>query len=342
VRVLLSLYPSSRWSPGGRERQVRELDTELKAQGIDTTLLNPWDFDDRSHHDLLHVFGSEYFQHELVVRARAQGIKVVVTSLLVQPSERSERRTALWRHVDRFIPLSTSFGLRRDLLRVADAVVCCSEAEATVASQVYGVERDAIAVIPLTVSTRFAAADSSAFVAETGLHDVVLSVGRIEPRKNPLNLIEAMRGLDWPLVLIGDIDPTHRDYADRFKAAVRVEPRVVHLPGMPPDDAMLLSAFSAARVHALVSLHEQVGLVNMEAAVAGANIVTTKLASTYEYFGEQAWYADPLHPTDIAEKIRQAYGAPFSEALRERLLASCTTTAVARRLHDLYRQVLAA
>jgi glycosyltransferase involved in cell wall biosynthesis len=303
------------------------------------SLLDPWDCDNRSRFDVLHVFGSEYFQHELVVRARARGIKVVVTSLLVHTSASRERFFDVWRYVDRFIPVSTSFGLRRDVLRSADGVVCCCKDEAEIASRVYDVDPDNVAVIPLTVSPKFATGDPSLFTAETGLKDVVLSVGRIEPRKNVLNLISAMQGLDWPLVVIGDTDPSHPRYSERFLATVRASPRVLHIPALQPDDAKLASAFAAARVHALVSRHEQVGLVNMEAAVAGANIVTTRLPSIYEYFGDQAWYADPDRPADIASKISEAYEAPVQQELRDRLLTTCSTGHVARRLYDLYRKV---
>ena len=100
---------------------------------------------------------------------------------------------------------------------------------------------------------------------------------------------------------------------------------------------MLRSAYAAARVHALPSWIETCGLVSLEAALAGCNVVVSTAGHELEYFRDLAYYCDPANPASIRRAVVQAIenhdrDAPRREHLKE-LISRIHLGA--RRKHDL-------
>lgn len=338
LRVLFGLYPSARFNRGGKEQHIADMYLELTKLGLDIHKLDPWDWGSATPYDVFHIFGAEYYQHEMAVCMHAMGCKIVVSPILVYPDRRTEQRTRWWRYVDPLVPVATTFSLRRDLLRRADAILSGARTETAQLVDLYGVRPAAIRPVPLAVSATFADATPELFLKQVGIDDPVLSVGRIEPRKNTLRLIQAMKPLGLPLVLIGGFDETQRAYCDRVRAEIAANPWVTHLGRV--DDAMLASAHAAARVHVLVSHNETPGLVSLEAGLAGANVVTSPLPYIVEYLGDAPWYARPTDVGHITAQIQAAYAAPRTGELRQRILDHYTTKAVAAQIRDVYRELL--
>src|SRR5262249_61332609 len=96
---------------------------------------------------------------------------------------------------------------RRELVALADRVLPNSMAEARQLVRYCGADPDRLRVVPNGVDERFAA------VASSRPRDRVLYVGRIEPRKNVLGLIRALRPMELPLEIIGGVVPGHEGYA---------------------------------------------------------------------------------------------------------------------------------
>ena len=89
---------------------------------------------------------------------------------------------------------------RRELLQLADVVLPNSRAEARPARRLFGVARERIRVVPNGVLPSFGTASPEPFRERWGPDPFVLSVGRIEPRKNTLGLVQRDRQLGLPLV----------------------------------------------------------------------------------------------------------------------------------------------
>lgn len=120
---------------------------------------------------------------------------------------------------------------------------------------------------------------------DTGL--LLVSVGRIEPVKNQLLLVEAVavlreRGVDARLVLAGGVaDPLYALRLERRIEALGLD-EVVHLPGLVEDIPGLLAA---SDLFVLPSLFEGLSLAAAEALSAGLPAV---LSPT----GDAAWLLD--------------------------------------------------
>ncbi len=219
----------------------------------------------------------------------------------------------------------------RFLLETVAVLLPNSDAERRVIAGRFGVERPAL-VVPN-------AADPELFrppVGEPPARAGVLCVGRLEPRKNQLRLIEALRGSGIPLTLVGQAGRFNRGYARKCRAAADGTVRFVS--HQSPEG--LRALYRAARVHACVSWYETPGLASLEAALCGCAIVVTPGGSTREYFREQAWYCDPADPASIRAAIERASASTAPAALAARLAEECTWQAAARQTYAAYRLAL--
>lgn len=160
------------------------------------------------------------------------------------------------------------------------------------------------------------------FIQKYGVRDFVLQVGRIQSAKNQLALIQALAGLSVPIVFIGQPSPYETDYYSRCKEEGEKRGNVIFIEHLSQEE--LAGIYVLAAVHALPSFRETPGLVSLEAAAAGCRIVSTAVGSTYEYFGDDAWYCDPWNRQSIRQSVLRALNSPKSMKLRNRILQEFT------------------
>jgi glycosyltransferase involved in cell wall biosynthesis len=330
-------------APGGGECQLVQTGRYLEELGITVRLFSPWT-DRLAEARLLHVFGMSREGHELARVARARGVRVVVSpicwfepgalaALAPGPARAAcDLAKLALRHLAPGLP-----GWRRDLLRLADAILPNSWAEARQLGRLFGADPRAMRVVPNGVSAEFAAGSPALFHARFGSGDFVLYVGRIEPRKNVLGLVEALRPTGLPLVVIGAAPPGSEPYARRCRQAGG--DRVAWLGGVDHDEPILRSAYAAARVFALPSWFETPGLAALEAALAGCAVVITPLGCTREYFGDRAEYAPPDRPAALRAAVLRAWESGPDPRLSEHVATNYLWSDVAQRTAEVYDQV---
>lgn len=136
----------------------------------------------------------------------------------------------------------------------------------------------------------------------------VLCVARFDERKNNLALIRAALEAEVPCVMVGRPAPLHVGYFDRCKREAEAGGRI-RIIDEPLSQEQLTGAYRAAHAHALPSWLETPGLVSLEAALCGANLVLGECPPVREYFGSSAWYCNPGDVSSIATALRSAYMA---------------------------------
>jgi len=130
-----------------------------------------------------------------------------------------------------------------------------------------------------------------------------------------LRLIEALRGTDIRLTLVGAAGRFSRRYARCCRAAAG--PNVRFLPLQEPT--ALCRVYQSAAVHVNVSWYETPGLASLEAALCGCAVVVTPGGCTREYFGEQALYTCPDDVAGIRAAVERALAAGPAPGLAERV-----------------------
>lgn len=174
------------------------------------------------------------------------------------------------------------------------------------------------------------------FHSEYGVRDFVLCVGRLENRKNQLMLLEALRDDDIPLVFVNSdtVQPEYEALCKRFHRRGKTL-----FTGRIPRE-MLHSAYKAAKVHALPSWYELPGLVTLEAAWFGCNVVASDRGTVRDYLGERVFYCSPHDPVSIRRAVHRAVVATADPACRT-LLEGYTWERTANSIASTYESLFA-
>ena len=334
VRVLMQNRPNAITQPGGDTIVMQRLEKGLRKLGVDVCV-DLEGREDPRRFDLVHLFNFALpdLLRAQAERAHAAGVPFVVTTLAEDiPSFHSQSRAyADWMtayvqnrqnkefiethrpHMDRIAPVSRF--LNDWVAQHAAALFTNGISESRI------IERDYPEAAPrIAVELGYelgAPADPSLFVREYALEGFVLSVGRFESRKNQLMLLLALENEDIPVVLVSG----GFTYQPEYDAAVRQfkrRGRTVILERLSPE--MLASAYAAAKVHALPSWFELPGLVSLEAAHAGCNVVACMNGTARDYLGADAYYCDPSNEESIRNAVVAAYYSPHRDQLRGRIL----------------------
>jgi len=187
--------------------------------------------------------------------------------------------------------------------------------------ELYGTPEDKVTVTPLAPDPDFRPAEA---------HDsFLLFVSAIEPRKQPLDAIDAANAVGRKLVVVG---PTKDE-----ELAAELRRRGADVRGYVPKDE-LVRLYQSAACLVFPSRYEGFGLPVVEAMACGTPVVAAPEPALQEVAGDAAIFAD-----DLAEGVRRAL------ADRERLSAAGLERAkafswreTARITADVYRRILAA
>jgi len=346
VRIAFFTYPSAFQNVGGGEIQLRKTREYLEKAGKRVDLFDPWKSRVEDY-DVLHVFSSVGDCLGLARTAKSRGVKVVTSTVLWSDWRRAlhtdggtrEKADLVLRHAMKVaFPYFPS--ARRSLLDLSDRLFPNSAAEKDQIAQLFAISPAKIRVVPNGVDPDFdEGADPVLFEGYSGEKGFLLSVGRIEPRKNQLNLIRAVKGLSGErLVLVGDPVTGYEDYFERCRREGEGFTRFV--PMVPHGSALQKSAYAACKAFVLQGWFETPGLAALEAALCGARLAVTSGGSTREYFEDTAEYLDPSSPEDIRRALRAAIAAPAARATA-RVRARYTWDKVAAETYVGYEEALA-
>lgn len=200
--------------------------------------------------------------------------------------------------------------------RRADAIITVSEHSRQDLIRVLGLEPDKIHVVYEAAGRMFRpVTDPSRLQALRRKYKLpscfMLYVGTLEPRKNLLRLLRAVKqvrdeGLPHQLVLAGAMGWMMETFHEEVRA-LGLEDAVHYLGYIPSED--LPALFSLATVFAFPSLYEGFGLPPLEAMACGTPVLTSNRSSLAEICGDAAYLVDP--------QDEQAIAAGLSHLLRD-------------------------
>ena len=192
----------------------------------------------------------------------------------------------------------------------ADAIIAVSEASKRDIVRCYGVPGHKVTVVHEAAAPHFrppSAASVEAARRRYGLPEqYILHVGTIEPRKNLVRLVDAVRQVRARLPAIGLVVVGKRGwlYRDFFQQLADLPPEAVTVPGYVPDED-LPSVYGGAALCAVPSLYEGFGLPILEAMACGTPVACSRTSSLPEIGGEAPAYFDPTDTDAMAEAMRR-------------------------------------
>lgn len=345
-------------SPGGDTRQLEQTAHYLRQKGVDVDVYLASAAIDYKQYDLLHFFNI-IRPADVIKHIRKSGKPYVVSTIFVEyGTVKDETRKgvtgiikslfgndgleyikAIARAVKNGEKIVSKeylyWGHHRSMLYVAKHAAMLlpnSESEYRRFSNKYQLQRP-YRVVPNGINEELT---KKTYPVNEKYKNAILCMGRIETRKNQLNLIKALNDTSYTLYIHGKPSPNNMAYYQQCLDAAAPN---VHIAGWL-EEQELYTAYNNAKVHVLPSYFETTGLSSLEAAVMGCNIVVTDLGDTRDYFHDDAWYCNPDDPSSIKAAIDAAYNAPYDENFRRRILREYTWERAAEETLQAYKQVL--
>ncbi len=250
------------------------------------------------------------------------------------------------------------FGLilrARRVLLDADAIVTCNPREAELIRKHHPDRRVMVQPhgVPAGLYQRdHRAAARDAFPWAVG-RPVLLSVGRIDPVKNQLWLVEQMPALlrRYPralLVLAGPCtDETYGQALDRRIQELGLAENVRLTGKLPPGDPRLIGLMQESKAVLLPSISETFGLVILEAWAAGTAVISSATSGARQLVdqGENGWLFDLERPEGFHAAVDHVLANPDwrarSIAAGNRLVVSgYDSTVLSARMKHLYETLI--
>lgn len=175
------------------------------------------------------------------------------------------------------------------------------------------------------------------FVSKFGINDFVFCAGRIEPRKNQLNVINSLKDTGLKVVFAGAINKKHKKYHKMFMSEIENNKNFYYVGLL--DREMMFEAYRAAKVSILASWFETTGLIGLEAAMGECNVVITQKGYTKEYYGTHAFYCSPNDKQSIKESTLKAFHSKFEYELKENVIKKFTWEKAAIKTKNQYIKI---
>ena len=302
----------------------------LRGLGHEVELINPWEDYRWRTFDIIHVFSYSDDSLGLVSRLKNRGCHIVMSPIIDSAQSPGRYRFYSFWGSERLKVGSLPFFLRHGATNV-DMFLARSKYESDFITSGIGVPQDKVAVVPL--SFRYKANDLSLHKKE----DFCLHISSItQQRKNVLRLIQAAIKFNFKLVLAGSTG-TDSSYAP-FRSLIDSNDNISSLGFV--SDEVLIDLYSRAKVFALPSLVEGVGLVALEAAMHGCDIVITNIGGPKEYYGDLAYVVNPYSVDDIGQAVLSALSNSKQPELYNHIEANYNINTTIKQLESVYKSIL--
>ncbi len=233
-------------------------------------------------------------------------------------------------------PLPGYFNSLRQIIALADHVVCLSRFEAEQLRKICGFAFPHSVIRNPVDKLRWKHNDGASFFDRHGVQNYVLSVGRIEPRKNQLALALALKGADVPVVFIGGVGSA--EYGKSLQSLL--DDNMIWIDHLDHNSDELVAAYSEARLFVSTSWAEGASLSLLEAHAANLPLIVNDTGSEREYFEDHAIYVRPSDIGGIRTAILDAFKHNSDKSASNALGARFSWQLHISELSDLYAKLM--
>lgn len=291
------IKPTETISPtGGVKVQGEMWKKGLEQLGHSVDLVGNWDNVDWKSFDII-----LFIQFGGILRGMVNALYPINSNLVIAPIIDTNFSVFQFKLICRYfgntkIKLSNIF---HDFYSIKDKFklyLVRSEYEKKYVTQSLGVSEDRVKIIPLAY--RVTPPVSVPIKENFCFHASLLA----DERKNVSRLIKAAQKYKFKLVLAGNIRSTKEK--EWLNNLLKGYDNISYVGRV--SDTQLFDFYSKAKVFALPSINEGVGMVALEAATYGCEIVLTNLGAPKEYYNGMAYLVNPYDIDSIGEAVMNA------------------------------------
>lgn len=303
----------------------------LESRGHQVDLAGSWNFVDYSQYDIVQLFGKP-----INLLDDVRGLEMKTRNIVVAPIFDKDPQYSFVTY--KFLSYMGSERLRTynnfyALRRVGKSVKGClvrSLYELNVMRDVFGYDADKCKVVMLSNGM-----ESKPFSLEREMF--CLHISRLGATgKNVRRLIEASEKYQFRLVLGGMLKETEKAEFDYWMKGKHYVEYLGYLSDEKKKDLCM-----KAKVFALPSFVEGVGLAALEAATLGCDVVITNIGGPKEYYNGLAKAVDPNNVDEIGQAVKFFLdGNTYQPALSKHIVDNYSDEKVAMNLEKAYLEML--
>ena len=289
MKIAYIIYPAviiSNRSNGIRS-QAETWAELLRHEGVDVDLVNNWGNYNWKEYDVIHLFGGGAWIFSIVKRLSAINPKICWSPICDPVKKSFIKQLKSWIKRDNYLShiKNESF---------VKTVLTRSHFESDYLNIKFNVPKDRMALVPLSYSNYCLPYD------KCDKEDFCLHISSIyQPRKNVLRLIEAAKKYNFNLVLAGN--KGSEEQFEPIRKAIGSN-RNINVLGFVSEEEKI-NLYRRAKVFALPSVSEGVGIVAVDAAYYRCEIVITNILGPKEYYAGQCLEVNPLDVDAIGAAV---------------------------------------
>ena len=295
MKIAFLIPPTITGRQNGIVSQALAWKVELETRGVIVDLVSPWETYQWDSYDAIHGFGTGHYL-DMLPLLKKRGARRIILSPIYDSNRPNIVMNVMSRLELREASLRTSWAALRSSVPFIDKMLARSNFEAQKLMSIFGVPASKIAMSPLPVRFKTESVEPDSVREPICTHVSILSASI----KNVPRLIEASLKYNFPLRLAGRINDV--SFQRWLEDIVRESDNIEYLGVLTDEELRRL--YRRSRVFALPSLMEGVGLVGLEAALDGADIVITNRGGPKEYYGKLARTVDPESVDEIGQAVR--------------------------------------
>lgn len=315
-------------SSGGVKMQAMQWRDAMRSAGHDIIEISDWNDYDWKTFDAVHFFyfGFSYLTIYQNLKQRFPHLKFICSPIID-----SYIPIWLYRIISSLrisqLKLWSEFSTLKHYKHLFDVFLVRSNYERNYLQYGLGVSQKKIKLVPLAGRIESQTSNSSK-------EPFCLHVSRNDDEgKNVLRLVKAAVKFNFHLILAGSCSEL---FKEKIRNCLKSDSKVEVLGRV--SDEKLIELYSKAKVFALPSIREGVGLAALEAASYGCDIVITDIGGPKEYFLPFAQAVNPYKIDAIGEAIKFFLdGNTFQPSLKQKIVSNFSSAIVSEKLDKIYR-----
>lgn len=264
----------------------------MEHLGHDIDLIDCWGDYRWEQYDLIHIFGRGLWLIDFVPALAKKNPNIVFSPIIDSIQKPFYYKLSTLLGIEKLRIYSLTYGVKR-ILKHFKGVFVRSDYEGHYLTYALGLPKEKLFKVPISISSDIQAANYSK-------EDFCLHVSSIyQGRKNVIRLVQAAKKYDFKLVLAGSTG-NEKEFLPLKKEINNASN--IKVLGFVSDDE-LVDLYKRAKVFALPSICEGVGIVALDAAAYGCEIVITKIGGPKEYYNGLAEVVNPYSVDEIGTAV---------------------------------------
>lgn len=306
----------------------------LQRKGHQVDYIDIWKYYDWSSYDAIHFFGNGSWVNTIRTYLSKKNPKCVYSPIYDPNPFLESKGQLLQKSLSKFTHGKWNCalynvcreyqGYKRILVR--------TEHEREMIKHLFDVPENIIEKVPLSYSFNLKYEQNLPEKEDFVFHMSLFT----QPRKNVVRLVKAAQKYGFKLKIAGN--PGTEEAYKEFMKVVNNSPNIEVLGFICEEDKIDL--YKRAKVFALPSISEGVGIVAVDAALYGADIVVTDIGGPKEYYNGMAEIVNPYSIDEIGQAcIKLLNGKTYQPKLREYINKKYSLDVIADNLINIYNLI---